>query len=105
MCRYERDSRSEEQEIDPEELDASIRADQAQMLATGQSVLVFNAANAAIVASIFRDFYSHAQIAAWLLAFLILVVARISMRATFAPRSPAQRRCGAFSRCGRSARR
>ncbi|CAN2535440.1 hypothetical+protein [Methylocapsa aurea] len=73
-----RGSRSEEPEIvEPEALDASIRADQAQMLAEGQSVLVFNAVNAAIVAGVFRDFYSHAQIAAWLLAVVIVVAARV----------------------------
>ncbi|WP_018266807.1 sensor domain-containing diguanylate cyclase [Methylosinus sp. LW4] len=77
MYRYERDSRSEERDLDPEELAAAIRADQAQMLATGQSVLVFNAANAAIVASIFHDFYPRALIVAWLVAIAILVVARI----------------------------
>ena len=51
-----RGSRSEEPEIvEPEALDASIRADQAQMLAEGQSVLVFNAVNAAIVHGLQQD--------------------------------------------------
>ena len=79
MYRNGRDSRSEEQEfVDPETLGASIRADQAQMLAEGQSVLVFNAVNAAIVAGVFHELYSSVQIAVWLGSFAILVAARIA---------------------------
>lgn len=78
MYRTGRDLLSEELEIvDAAALDAAIRADQAQMLADGRSVLVFNAANAAIVAGVFHEFYSRAQIAVWLLAFVLLVAARL----------------------------
>ncbi|WP_159730303.1 sensor domain-containing diguanylate cyclase [Methylosinus sp. Ce-a6] len=79
-----RDSLSEEQDvIDLETLGASIRADQAQMLAEGRFVLVFNATNAAIVAGVFHQFYPDALIAGWLCAFVVIVAARIAHARSF----------------------